>query len=159
MEKLSEQRSELQVAKWLIVHLLSSIYNVSGIELRKKKKATQQWCLRVANDNVLSPVGVYHERVYVDNVVSKFCFVRSFPSQHYSKFITDITSQNVSQIRTEESKTRSFCTVNINFLCSLRHFNCDTNFDVFVSLLTEVVHGFNNIRNGRVKTRFKIVEI
>ena len=159
MKKIFEQRSELQVAKCLIVHVLSSSYNVSRLELRNKRKTTQQGSLYVANDNVLNQVGVYHERVYADNVLSKFCFVRSFSSQHYSKFITNITSQNVSQIRTKECKTRSFiCKVNLTFLRSSRHFNCDTVFAEIVSFLNENVHGFNNIRNGRVKTRFQVIK-
>ena len=79
MKRIFEQRSQLQVAKCLIVHVLSSSYNVSRIELRNKKTATQQWSLCVAIDIVLNQVGVYHERVYADNAVSKFWFVRSFP--------------------------------------------------------------------------------
>ena len=97
MRKIFEQLSELQVAECLIVHVLSSSYNVSRLELRNKKKATQQWSFCVANHNVLNQVGVYHERVYADNVVSNFWFVRSFSSQHYSKFITNTTSENVSR--------------------------------------------------------------
>ena len=84
LKKLFEQRSELQLAKCLVVHILSSSYIVSGIEIRNKTKATQQWSLCVANGFVLNQVGVYHERVYADNVVSKFRFVRSFSFQHYS---------------------------------------------------------------------------
>ena len=122
MKKFFEQQSELQVAKSLIVHVLSSSYNIPRLELRNKKKATQPWSLFVANDNVLNQVGVYHERVYADNVLSKFWFVRSFNSQHYFKFITDITFENVSQIRTNECKTGSFpCKVNLNFLPSSSH--------------------------------------
>ena len=159
MERLSEQRSELQFAKCLTVHVLSSSYNVSRLELRNKKKATQQWSLSVANDILLNQGSVYHERVYAYNVVSKSWFVRSFSSQHYSKFSTDITSENVSQIRTEECKTRSFLSkVNLNILRSSRHFNCDTAFAVIVSFLNETVHGFNNIPNGSVNIRFQIVE-
>ena len=116
MKRIFEQRSELQVAKCLIVHVLSSSYNVSRLELRNKRKATQQWSLCVANDIVLNQVCVYHEKVYADNVVSKFWFVRSFSSQHYSKFITNISSENLSQIRTKECKTGCFiCKVNVNF--------------------------------------------
>ena len=126
MKRIFEQRSELQFAKYLIVHVLSSSYNVSRLELRNKRKATQQWNFCVASDIVLNQVGLYHERVYAGNVVSKFWFVRSFSSQHYSKFITNITSENVSQICTKERKTRSFiCRVNLNFLRSSRHFNFD----------------------------------
>ena len=156
MKRVFEQQSELQVAKCLIVPIMSSSSNFSSLELRNKKKATQQWSLCVANDIVLNQVGVYHERVYADNAVSKFWFVRSFSSQHYSKFITNISSENVSQIRTKECKTGSFIfKVNLNFLRSSRHFNLDTVFAVIVSFLNENVHGFNNIRNGKVKSRFQ----
>ena len=116
VKRIFEKRSELQVAKCLIVHTLSSSYNVFRLELRNKKKATQQWNLCVANNIVLNQVGVYHERVYANNVLGKLLFVRSFSSQHYSKFITNITSENVSQIRTKECKTGSFISkVNLNF--------------------------------------------
>ena len=73
MKRIFEQRSELQVAKCLIVHVLSSSYKVSCLEIPNKTKATQPWCLRVANVIVLNQVRLYHERVYVDNVVSKSC--------------------------------------------------------------------------------------
>ena len=125
----------------------------------KGKQRSQQWSFRVANNIVLNQVGVYHERVYADNVVSKIWFVRSFPSPHYSNFITNITCENVSQIRFNECKTRSFTfKLNLNFLRSSRHFNFDTAFAVIVSFLNENVHGFNNIRNGRVKTWFQVIE-
>ena len=51
-----------------------------------------------------------------------------------------------------------FAQVNLIFLRALRRFNCDTNFVVMVSFVNENVHSFNNIHNGRVKTRFQIVE-
>ena len=124
VKRIFEQRSELQFAKCLIVHVLSSSYNVSRLELRNKRKTTQQWSLRVANDIVLNQVYVYHERVYADNVLSKFWFVMSFSSQHYSKFITNISSEYVSQIRTKECKTGCFiCKVNLKLLRFSRHFN------------------------------------
>ena len=150
MKRIFEQRSELQVAKCLIVlvwYVLSSSYKVSRLELRNKGKATQQWSFCVANGIVLNQVGVYHERVYADNFVNKIWFVRSFSSQHYFKFKTNITSENVSQIRTKECKTGSFiCQVNLNFFRFSRHFNFDTVFAVIVSFVNENVHGFNNIR-------------
>ena len=159
MKRFSEQRSELQVAKCLIVHVLSSSYNVSSIEIRNKKKEIQHCNPRVANDIVLNQVLVYHERVYADNVVSKFWFVRSFSSPHYSKFNTNLFSVIVSQIHTKECQTTSFiCNVNFNFLRSGTHFDCDTIFAVIVSFLNESVHGFNNIRNRKVKTGFQLVE-
>ena len=153
-KRIFGQLSVLQVAKCLIVHVLSNCYNVSRFEFRNKKKAMQQWSLRVANDIVLNQVRVYHQRVYVDNVVSKIWFVRSFSSQHYSKFITNNISKNVSQIRTKECNTRSFiCKVNLQSLRSSRHFNFDTVFAFIVSFLNENVHGFNNIHNGRPGSR------
>ena len=116
MKRIFEQRSELQVAKCLIVHVMSSSFNVSGHEFPNKLKATQQWSACVANDIVLNDFCVYHERVYAYNVVSNFWFLGSFSTQHYSKSITDITSENVSQIRTKECKTRSFIgKVSLNF--------------------------------------------
>ena len=155
MKTIFEQRSELQVAKCLIVHRLSSSNTLCNLELRNKRKATKHWSLRVANDIILNQVRVYQERVYADKVVSKFWFVRSFSTQHFSKFIINITSQNVSQIRTKECMTRSFiCKVNLHFLRSSGHFNCDTSLALIMSFLNESVHGFNNIRNGRVKTSF-----
>ena len=84
MKRILEQRSEMQVAKCLIVHVLSNSYNVSKLEFRNKRKATQQWSLCIANDIELNQVGVYHEGLCADNVVSKFWFVSSFSSQHYS---------------------------------------------------------------------------
>ena len=158
-KRIFEQQSDLQVAKCLIVHVLSSSYNVSRFELRNKRKATQQGNLCVTNDIVLNHVCVHLERVFADNVVSNFWFVRSVSSQNYSKVITNITSENVSQIRTNKRKTGFFiCKVNLISFRSSRHFNCATNFAVIVSFLKENVHGFNNIRNGRVKTLFQIVE-
>ena len=66
--------------------------------------------------------------------------------------------ENVSRIRAKESKTRSLiCKVNLNFF--LRHFTFITISAVIVSFLNESVHGFNSIRNGRVKTKFQIVEL
>ena len=124
MKRNFEQRSKLRVAKCLMFHVVSSNYNVSSLELRKKKKTTQQWNLRVATDIVLRQVYVQHERKYADIVVSKFWFVRSFCHQHHSKFITNITSEKVSQVRTKKCKTISFSLkVNLRFLSSSRHLN------------------------------------
>ena len=173
IKRTLEQRFELQVIKCLIVHVLFSSYNVSKLELRNKRKPTQQWRLCVANDIVLNQVGVYHESV-CGQCRNKFWFVRSFSSQHYSKFITNIPkicprfvlknatnldSENVSQIRAKECKTGSFiCKVILNFLRPSRHFNFDTLLAAIVSFLNENVHGSSNIRNGRAKTRFQAIE-
>ena len=50
MKKHFEQRSELQAGKGPIVHLQSTNYSVCILEIRNKKKATQQCSFRVAND-------------------------------------------------------------------------------------------------------------
>ena len=42
MKRIFEQRSELRVAKCLIVHILSSSQNVSRLDFRNERKATQQ---------------------------------------------------------------------------------------------------------------------
>ena len=84
IKRIFEQWSELQVAKCLMVHVLSSNYHVFRFELWNGKKAKQRWVLRVISDIAFNQVRVYHERVYADNVVSKFCFVRSFSSQYHS---------------------------------------------------------------------------
>ena len=159
MKRIFEQRSELQVVKCLRFHVLSSSYSVSSLELRNIRKAAHEWNLRVAKGIVLNQLSEYHERVYTDNVLSKFWLVRAFCSQQYSQFIGNITSENVSQIRKKECRTRSFnCKVNLNFLRSSRHFNFDTVFAAIVSFLNDSVHDFNCICKGRVKTRFQIVE-
>ena len=138
--------------------MLFSSYNVSRLELCNKKYNTGRG-FRVAKEFVLNQVRVFYERVYADNDVSKFRFVMYSSSQHYSKFIANITSQNVSQVRIKKCKTRSFiCKVNINFLCSSRLINATTTLGVFVFFLNESFHGFTNIRIWRVKTGYQIVK-
>ena len=128
----------MQVAKCLIVHVLSSSYNGFSFELSDERKTTQQWGPRFANDIILIQVCVYHQRVHADIVASRFWFVRSFSYQFYSKFATINTFKNLSQIFTKECQARSFkCNVKFNFSCSSRHFNCDTIFAVITSFLNE----------------------
>ena len=116
----------------------------------------QQWSLGVANNILLNQVGVNHVGAYAGNVVSKFWFLRSFAFQFYSKFIASNATKNVSQVRTKECKNRLlFCKINLKILRCSRHFNYDAAFAVFVTFLNEIVHGFNNIRNGRVETVFQ----
>ena len=80
-------------------------------------------------------IPVHHERMYAENVISKQWLVRSFSSQHHSKFIANIATENVSQVRTEECKTRSFiCKVNLNFLRSSTQIDHDRSLCVIVSL-------------------------
>ena len=48
--------------------------------LQNKKKATQQWSLRVTKDFVLNQVHVYRERKHANNVKGKFWLMSSFAS-------------------------------------------------------------------------------
>ena len=103
---------------------------------------------------------VFMERVYADKFLKLFWFVRSSSSQHHSKYTANIATENVSQVRSTEYKTRSFiCKLNPNFLRSSRRFNCDTAFAVIVSLLNKSVHDFNNILNESLETGFQTVKI
>ena len=159
MKRFFEQWSELQVAKGLIVHYCPLFIRSPAMSFETKGKqgplnVSLQMGLCVTNDIVLNQVRVYHERVYADNVVSKFWFERSFSSQRHPKFIAIIATENVAQIRTKECKS-FICKVNLNFLRSWGHFNCGTAFSVIVSVLNEIVLGFNDIRNGRVEARFR----
>ena len=118
-------------------------------------KGTQ--CRKVTEFN---QVRVYPDRVYADNAVSKFWFVRSFFSQHHSNVYANITSENVAHVRIKKRKTKSFkCNVNLNLFSTPRHFNTDTVFAVIVSLLSESVQSFNKICNRKVKTRFHRVKL
>ena len=141
------------------VHVLSSSYSASNFEVWNGRKAKQRWDFRVANDIVLNQFLLNHERLCEDNVVSKFWFVRSSSSQPYSKFIPNTSTEKVSQVRIKKGKTRTFVfKVNLPFLRSSRHFNCDTAFAVIETFLNESAHGFNNIRIGRVDAGFQIVK-
>ena len=130
-----------------------------GFELKGKRRRNGAFVSPTINDIVLSQVRVYHERVYPDNIVSKIWLVRSFSSQHHSKFFANITSENVSRICTKKCNARSFiCKVNLNFLGSSRHLTCCTALAVIVSFLNENVHGFSIISNGGVRTVFQMVK-
>ena len=43
MKRYYEQFFELEVAKYQVGHVMSSGYNVSGLQLPNKKEATQEW--------------------------------------------------------------------------------------------------------------------
>ena len=113
MKRIFEQRSELQVAKCLIVHVLFSSYNVSRLELRNKRKATEQWSFCVANDILLNQVGVY---LYV----KREC-MRTMSKENcglWGPFPLNITPNSLPTLlpHSKECKTRSFlCKVKINF--------------------------------------------
>ena len=96
--------------------------------------------------------------MYGDNIVGIFWFLMSYFSQLYSKFITNITSENVFQVRTTECRTRLFIfEVDLNFLRSSRNYDNLTTFAVIVSVLSEHVHGIHFVLIGRVITGFQIV--
>ena len=111
-----ERRSESQVAECLIFIVLSSSFNVSSLELRNKAKASQQRSLRGANDFVTNEVRVFLERVYADNVVSKFWIMRSLSSQHYHKLVANNTYVRLSRVCIKDCKTTSFI-CKINLIC------------------------------------------
>ena len=140
------------------MYVLSSSYIVSSLDFWNKRELTQQRGFRVANDIVFNKVSVYQEKVYVHNVVIEFWFVGSISTPNNSKFITNITSENVFYVHTKNCKTRSFiCRVNLIFLITSRHFNFGKAFAVVVFFPKEVVHGFSNNRNGKVQTKFQII--
>ena len=83
----------------------------------------------------------------------------NFYPQYHSNFIVNVTSENLTEVHAKEYTNRSVIwLVNLNFLTSSRHFNCDTAFAVIVSFRNENVHRFKIIRNRRVKTRFQRFE-
>ena len=104
MKRFFEQWSELQVAECQIVHVLSSSYNASTFELWHKRKATQQWGFRVANDIALNQVRIYQERAYADNGGSKFWLVRPVSSQTHSNFITNIATEKMFQVQLKNGR-------------------------------------------------------
>ena len=147
-----------EVAKGLIVHLLFSSFFVYSFEPWKERRATLHRGLRVANDLVINQVRVYPERVYLNNVESKFWFVRSFVSRNHFQNFASIATENVPQVRTKKCKTRSFIWKgNLKYLRTSKHFNSDIAFAVIATSMNESVHGFNNNRNGGVETSFQMV--
>ena len=90
LKNLFEHWFELSVTIGLMVHVLSSSYNVPSFWLLGEGKATHHRILCVTNNTVLIRASVYHERVYANNIVCKFCFMRSFFSQHQSNFMANI---------------------------------------------------------------------
>ena len=106
---------------------------------------------------------VFFHRVFL------FCFYLFFVLLFFSAIVSFVTTtpdksttpdkfQFQSQVRLSQINAivPTRLNLNLNFLQSSKHFNCDTIFAVIVSLLNESVHGFNNIRKGRAKTRFQI---
>ena len=155
MRKIFKQWPQLIVAYCLVVRVLSVILSPAfSLEKEGNQSSNGFFC---HHSFELNQVCIYHERVYPDNVVSTFWFVRSFSSQHHTNFIANIATENESQVRTKECKIRfCICRINLNVLRSSRHFNCDTFFAVLVFFLNKSVHGFSKIRNGRVITRLEI---
>ena len=131
----------------------------SSFEMKRKQRSNGAFEKPTKLYPIKNQVRVYHERVYVDNVVSKFWFAWSFYYQHHSKFIANNATENVSQIHTKECNTRSsICKVDLNFLQPSIHFNWDTILALIVSLLNESVDGFNKMGIKRVKIRFHLIE-
>ena len=85
-----------------------------------------------SNRAVVSPTILYSIKWSVYNMrecmrtmsSANSCLWGPLASQHYSKFVANITSESMFQGRTKECKTRSFnCKAYLNHFCSLRHFN------------------------------------
>ena len=116
MRKNFEEWSELQVAEHLTVNVRSISYNVSNSELWNEWKPTQEGSFCVTNDIALNQVRVYIERVYQDNVVGKFWFVRSVSSQHHSNYLANVPTEIVSRVGIKKCNTRFFiCKVHLIF--------------------------------------------
>ena len=95
--------------KSLLVHVLSSGYNVPGFWLCKTGKAAQQKSFCITNNNcVLNQIYVCHERVCAEKVARKNWLIRSFSTKDYTKFIANIVSKNVSQVPTEKLQNQIF---------------------------------------------------
>ena len=91
---------------WKVMHcpvVLKSLahrFEIRGSNAEMELLCRQKWCTQTS-------LYITWERVHVDNVVSKLNFVRFFSSHQHSKLNAHITSENVSQVRTKECKTRS----------------------------------------------------
>ena len=64
-----------------------------SFEMKKKQRSNGVF---VSPTILYSIRSVYIMRVYADKVVSNFWFVGSFCSEHHSKFIAKIATENVS---------------------------------------------------------------
>ena len=96
----------------------------------------------------------------MDNVVSKFWFVRSFLLNITPNSLPKLLSKWCPRSVLKKSKARSFiCKVGANFLRSSRHFKCDTSSAVIVCFLNDSIHAFEKIRNGKVETGLQTVKI
>ena len=93
-----------------------------------------------------------------NNIVGNFGFMRSFPYHQYPKFVSHIVTKNMTQVGASECKTRAIvCKHNHNFLCSARNLDCYASFVMVVSLLNKRIHGFHNVCDGSVESRFDTV--
>ena len=62
----------------------------------ESKEATQHWSFCVGNNFVPNKVCVSRERVYANNVLISFRFVRYFSSQQNSKVIPNNSFENAT---------------------------------------------------------------
>ena len=98
--RVFQQSSKLKIGKCLIVQVLSSNYYITRFELAYEWKATEQMRCCVSNNIVLYNVSVNHEWTDTNNIVSKFWFMRTFPTDEYSQIISHISWKNKSQVST-----------------------------------------------------------
>ena len=149
-EEFFEQRSGLQVAKCLIVHVLSRSSSVTSLYLKKEIESNAAMELSYPQRYWTQPGPCISWKSVWGQCRKHIPVCEGLSFYHHPKINPEIHN-NVSQVQTKENKSRSFCCkVNISFFSSSRHFNFDTALAVFVSFLNESVHSFNNIRRDQV---------
>ena len=130
-----------------------------SLHLRKKGMERSNRTFFVANTNVLNQVCVYKERVYADNVVSKFWFTNFFLPKITPQLLTQCFQKRFESFG-KECRARSLIwEVTLYFLWSSIHIDCYIMSAVILSCSNECVYIFNKIRNGRVQTEFETVQI
>ena len=122
-----------------------------------EQKSNPAMSCRVANSFVLNEVCVYNERVYADNIVSKFCFVTSYTSQHHTNFIANLTSRKKSQFRNKKMTDQiDYLQGKVQFSPFFKTLKKDTVFDKILSFWNKYDHSFNNIGSVGAKTGFRM---
>ena len=87
VKRVFQQSSKPKIAKWPIVHVLSSSCYVIRFELGDEWKATEQKRFCVSNNIVLYKVSVNHGGMDAKNIVSKCWLMRTFLIPEYSQIL------------------------------------------------------------------------
>ena len=130
-----------------------------------EKLVSQQLSHSVANNIValLSPTILYSIRLVY--IIRNYIWTKEEANSGFpSLFPVNITPTSLptflptictKPVLRNEKADLSFAR-SLIFYCSSAHFGCDETFHVIVFPLNERHHGLNNIRNGTVKTKFKV---